>query len=221
MVEPRGVELDSIQIGASDMNEATAAYTLLLAVEPVRLAGEVRRFQLARGAVELEPGEPGVRSVHFVGERPAGWPDAFHGLTVQLGTRSALAAAPEAPAIDHVVVRTPAAERAIRLWRDRLGLRLALDRVFPERGLRLVFFRSGGMTLEFATSDPPPADGDAPDRFYGVSYRVSDLAACRERLLGAGVDVSPIRAGMRPGTSVVTVRSGTAGVPTLLLQAER
>ncbi len=34
----------------------------------------------------------------------------------------------------------------------------------------------------------------------------------------AGVDVSEIRMGMRPGTSVCTVRSGTAGVPTLLLE---
>ena len=215
------MELDSIQIGAPDLDEATAAYTLLLGVEPVRLVGEVRRFQLGCGAVELESGEPGVHSVRFVGERPAGWPDAFHGLAVQLGARPVLAAAAEAPAIDHVVVRTPDADRAICLWRDRLGLRLARDRIFPERGLRLVFFRSGGMTLEFATSDPPPADGDAPDRFYGVSYRVSDLAARRERLLGAGVDVSPIRAGMRPGTSVASVRSGTAGVPTLLLQEQQ
>ncbi|TMB48223.1 MAG: hypothetical protein E6J60_14870, partial [Deltaproteobacteria bacterium] len=77
------MELDSVQIGVADLDEATAAYTLLLGVEPVRLAGEVRRFQLGRGAVELESGEPGVHSIRFVGERPAGWPDAFHGLAVQ------------------------------------------------------------------------------------------------------------------------------------------
>src|SRR5436305_30 len=69
------MELDSVQIGVADLDEATAAYTLLLGVEPVRLAGEVRRFQLGRGAVELESGEPGVHSIRFVGERPAGWPD--------------------------------------------------------------------------------------------------------------------------------------------------
>src|SRR5437879_6076340 len=77
--------------------------------------------------------------------------------------------------------------------------------------------RSGGITLEFATGHPPPAEADAPDRLYGVSYRVADLEARRERLLRAGVDVSPVRDGMRPGTSVVTVLSGTAVVPTLLL----
>ena len=115
-------------------------------------------------------------------------------------------------------MRTPDSDRTIRLWRDRVGLRLALDRTFPERGLRLLFFRSAGMTLEFAGSDPPPADRSQPDQLYGVSYRVPDLAAHRERLVAAGVDVSPVRPGMRPATSVVTVRSGTAGVPTLLLE---
>jgi hypothetical protein len=51
-----------------------------------------------------------------------------------------------------------------------------------------------------------------------VSYRVRDLAARRERLIAAGLDVSPVRPGMRPGTSVATVRSGTGDVPTLLLE---
>ena len=77
------------------------------------------------------------------------------------------------------------------------------------------------MTLEFAGSDPPPADRSEPDQLYGVSYRVPDLATHRERLVAAGVDVSPVRPGMRPGTSVVTVRSGTAGVPTLLLETHQ
>jgi len=215
------MELDSVQIGTADVEQATAAYTLLLGVEPLRLAGDVRRFQLGRGAVELQPAEPGVRSIRFSGERPADWPDAFHGLAVELAARAEPPPAAETPAIDHVVVHTADADRAIRLWRERLGLRLALDRVFPERGLRLVFFRSGGITLEFATGHPPPAEADAPDRLYGVSYRVADLEARRERLLRAGVDVSPVRAGMRPGTSVVTVLSGTAGVPTLLLQVHQ
>ena len=213
------MELDGVQIGVADADEAVAAYTFLLGVEAARLAGGVRRFQLGCGAVELESGEPGLRSIRFVGERPAVWPDDFHGLTVSLGTRPELPSAAETVAIDHVVVRTPDADRAIRLWRDRLGLRLALDRVFPDRGLRLVFFRSAGLTLEFAANDAPAGDG--PDRLYGVSYRVGDLAARREHLARAGVDVSPIRPGMRPGTSVVTVRSGTAGVPTLLLEAHQ
>jgi len=123
-----------------------------------------------------------------------------------------------ARAIDHVVVQTADPERAITFWRDRAGLRLALDRPFPERGLRLLFFRSGGITLEYASPHPPPAVRDVPDRFHGLSYRVADLPGHRARLVAAGFDVSEVRAGMRPGTRVATVRSGTAGVPTLLLE---
>jgi len=216
-----GVELESVQIGTADVAEAAAAYAVLLGLEPCRADDGACRFQLARGAVELETGESGLRSVRFVGSPDAAWTGAsFHGLSVLTAASPAPARGDDGVAIDHVVMRTTDADRAIRLWRDRLGLRLALDRAFPERGLRLVFFRSGGMTLEFASPHPAPEADGRDDRLYGVSYRVPDLAASRDRLLRAGVDVSPIRPGFRPGTSVASVRSGTAGVPTLLLQLD-
>jgi len=219
------MQLDSVQIGVGDLATATAAYEVLLAVSPVALPGGGLRFQLARGAIELEGGTPGVHSIAFVAAadsplRAAGAGD-FNGIRVR-ADEAVAAAAPDAavaPAIDHVVVHTAAPERAIALWRDRFGVRLALDREFPNRGLRLLFFRSGGITLEYAGA-LAASDGDEPDRFYGVSYRVPALAAWRERLLAAGIDVSEIRTGMRPGTSVCTVRSGTAGVPTLLLEVQ-
>jgi catechol 2,3-dioxygenase-like lactoylglutathione lyase family enzyme len=223
------VQLDSVQIGATDIDAACGAYRVLLGVEPVALRGGARRFQLERGAVEVEGGDTGVHSIRFRSEAgdPAlpNDPAALYGLRVLGGAAPDTRPAPSVEAdavvaIDHVVVQTPDAERVVRLWRDRLGLRLALDRVFAERSLRLLFFRSGGITLEFASPHPPPSGEPGPDRFYGVSYRVTDLAVRRARLLGGGVDVSPIRSGMRPGTSVATVRSGTAGVPTLLLQVE-
>jgi catechol 2,3-dioxygenase-like lactoylglutathione lyase family enzyme len=215
------VELDGVRIGARDLAEAVAAYTLLLDVGPAGVDGDVHRFQLARGAVEIVAGEPGIQSIAFTGDLPAGgWPDAFHGLVVRLGEPVDAVARAANVAIDHVVVQTPDADRAIGLWRDRMGLRLALDEVFPERGLRLVFFRSGGVTLELVAAHPATPAADGPDRLHGVSYRVTDLGARREHLLRAGVDVSEIRRGMRPGTSVATVRSGTAGVPTLLLEVD-
>jgi catechol 2,3-dioxygenase-like lactoylglutathione lyase family enzyme len=212
------VELQGVEIGASDVEPVTAAYVVLLGVAPLSLAEGGRRFALERGAVDIVPGEPGLRRLRFAGDAADG--DGFHGLPVAVAPVATRAAGESGVAIDHVVVRTPDADRAIRLWRDRAGLRLALDRAFPERGLRLVFFRSGGMTLEFATAHPAAEPLDGPDVLYGVSYRVADLAARRERLLAAGLDVSPVRTGMRPGTSVASVRSGTAGVPTLLLQVD-
>lgn len=219
------MRLESVQIGVPDPDAAAAAYALLLDTPGAPCAGGGVRFSLARGAVELEPGDGGLRAMRFlVDAAPDLLPGGFHGPEVRIevcaATHPGSPPAGTVEAIDHIVVQSLDPERAIALWRDRMGLRLALDRVFPERGLRLVFFRSGGITLEYACSHPPPGERAAPDRYYGLSYRVRDLASHRERLLAAGLDVSSVRVGLRPGTSVVTVRSGTAGVPTLLLQID-
>jgi len=220
------VRLESVQIGVPDVAAAAAAYELLLDTPPRALADGAIRFSLARGAVVLEPGDGGLRSMRFMVEAPLEGvsPEIFNGITVALEVETAPAVAAPATAnveaIDHVVVQSENPDRAIALWRDRMGLRLALDRAFAERGLRLVFFRSGGITLEYATPHPAAAEPRARDRFYGLSYRVRDLARHRERLLAGGVDVSEVRVGLRPGSSVATVRSGTAGVPTLLLQLD-
>ncbi len=212
-----------MRIGAADLDDATRAYTLLLRVTAQVTADGSRRFQLGRGAVEIAAGTPGLHAICFTPNAPDAPPLPASLSGVPLRLCPARAPSAELPgaiarAIDHVVVQTLAPERVIAFWRDRAGLRLALDRRFPERGLRLLFFRSGSITLEYASPDPPAlGPDDAVDRFHGLSYRVTDLPAHRDRLAAAGVDVSALRPGMRPGTRVVTVRSGTAGVPTLLL----
>jgi len=125
-------------------------------------------------------------------------------------------------AMDHVVVATADPERAAALYGARLGLDMALDRSHPDWG-RLMFFRCGDLIVE-VTHRPAPAkeknklDADAPDRLRGICWRVADIDATHARLATAGVDVSEIRTGRKPGTRVMTVRSGTSGVPTLLVQ---
>jgi catechol 2,3-dioxygenase-like lactoylglutathione lyase family enzyme len=219
------MRFDSVRVHVADLDVATRAYELLLGLQASSREG-IRRFQLGRGAVELAQGEPGLHALWFVApcDETLAWPTengAFHGLCVCVGSpqdAGAPALSPDAvDAVDHVVVHSPDLDRARALWRDRLGLRLALDREFPGRGLRMLFFRSGGVTLEFVGTLGPPVDPGGPDRLYGIAYRVSDIAACRERLLRGGIDVSTIRPGHKPCTSVATVRSGTEGVPTLLL----
>jgi hypothetical protein len=46
---------------------------------------------------------------------------------------------------------------------------------------------------------------------------VPSVAEAHVRLRAAGVAVSEIRTGRRPGTEVFTAKSHTAGVPTLLI----
>ena len=119
--------------------------------------------------------------------------------------------------VDHMVIMTADAEAAIGLYRDQLGLRLAFDRTFEARHVRLVFFRIGGVTVELA-APLGASDTTAPDRFWGISWRVPDIAAAQSRLRAAGFDVSDIRAGNKPGTRVCTVRRETHGVATLLIE---
>jgi catechol 2,3-dioxygenase-like lactoylglutathione lyase family enzyme len=120
--------------------------------------------------------------------------------------------------IDHVVVRSESPDAAIHFYRDQLGLRLALDKSFEQWGARLLFFRVGGVTVEIAAPLPPAAAPGERDSFWGISWRTPDLVATQARLAAAGIDVSEIRPGRRPGTRVCSIRSHTHGVATLLLE---
>ena len=119
-------------------------------------------------------------------------------------------------AMDHVVVSTPDPERAAALYGARLGLDMALDRSHPDWG-RLMFFRCGDLIVEISHQPGKPA-GETRDRLRGICWRVADIEATHARLAAEGVDVSEVRTGRKPGTRVMTVRKGTWGVPTLLVQ---
>ena len=119
--------------------------------------------------------------------------------------------------LDHVVIRTPDPERAAALYGARLALDLRLDRSNPQWGARLMFFRCGDLIVEVA-HDLAAGVSAGPDRLWGLSWRVPDADAARARLTAAGVDVSEVRGGRKPGTRVFTVRDRTCGVPTLVLQ---
>jgi len=119
--------------------------------------------------------------------------------------------------LDHVVVASADLDAAAALYRDGLRLRLALDRRFEQRGLRLVFFRVGGVTVELAGQLAGAPDRAAPDRATGLAWRTEDVAAARARLAAAGFEVSELRRGQKPGTRVCTVRRETHGVSTLLI----
>lgn len=129
--------------------------------------------------------------------------------------------APTAPSaitgLDHIVIGTPAPERAAALYGARLGLDMALDRSNPDWGVRLMFFRCGDMIVEIAHSLKDGAS-EGPDTFRGLSWRVADIDAAQARLAGAGFNVSEVRIGRKPGTRICTVRDRTSGVPTLLIQ---
>lgn len=167
--------------------------------------GQVRRW---RSVLLPETRTRGVLMIAIEHEAPDRLPEA-----APVGPKDAVVTG-----IDHVVVRTSDADAAITLYRDGLGLRLALDRSFPDWGMRLVFLRVGGVTVEIAQ---PLRDAQHPgptDQVWGLSWRVPNADAARTRLAKAGLEVSEVRSGRKPGTRVVSVKDGTCGVPTLLIE---
>jgi catechol 2,3-dioxygenase-like lactoylglutathione lyase family enzyme len=118
--------------------------------------------------------------------------------------------------LDHVVVSTEDPERAATLYGARLGLDMALDRTHKEWG-QLMFFRCGDLIVEIVRR--PVAGGDhTHDKLWGLTWRVADIDAARERLVAAGLETTEVRIGRKPGTRVMSLRSGTGGIQTLLLE---
>jgi catechol 2,3-dioxygenase-like lactoylglutathione lyase family enzyme len=211
MIEQEGPGLKSLVFGCQDIVQTRRLLERrgLKADEPAdgesvdQGAGRERRWTRFRLD---EAGTHGARI--FVLERRAGDP---------------LTHAPAGPAavnlLDHVVINTPAPDRAAALYGARLGLRLALDRSNPDWDMRLMFFRVGDLTVELAHK-LSAGQSARPDRIWGLSWRVDDIDAAQARLSDAGLAVTSIRPGRRAGSRVFSVRDGTLGVPTLILSAE-
>ena len=121
-------------------------------------------------------------------------------------------------ALDHVVVFSADIEATRDFYADGLGIRLALDRSFEKRGVRLVFFRIGGVTIEIGGRLGVEPQPDSVDRFGGLAWQVPNIDAIRSRLLADRFDVSEIRDGNKAGTRVCTVRDPVHAVPTLLIE---
>ena len=129
---------------------------------------------------------------------------------------SAVTATAPITGLDHVVISTENPEGAAALYGARLGLDMALDRTHQDWG-QLMFFRCGDLIIEVVRR--PVAGADAShDKLWGLSWRVDDVEASRARLVADGLEVSEVRAGRKPGTRVVSVRSGTCGIHTLLVE---
>ena len=116
-------------------------------------------------------------------------------------------------AVDHVVINTNNVDAAKKFYGDALGIRLALQ--LPDHPMgNLLFFKTNQMVLEVIHGKDYDKDHD---QFWGIAYRTSNVEVTQRRLHESGVNVSEVRAGMKPGTKVCTVKSHNLGVPTLLI----
>jgi catechol 2,3-dioxygenase-like lactoylglutathione lyase family enzyme len=207
-----------VRIAVPDIHDAIEAFTTILG-EPDNGAESVC-WPLANTGIELVEASGKAAHIAALGlwaTDGARLPDNRRGLALALvGDRRVRDRDGEdIRAVDHVVLRSGDADDCIRLFRDDLGMRLALDKSVPEWGGRMLFFRCGKMTLEIIQSLDTPVESD---HFWGISYLCGNLDATLRRLSAAGVQHSAARTGRKPGTRVATIKSHTLGIPTLLIE---
>ncbi|MCV7193939.1 VOC family protein [Mycolicibacterium brumae] len=210
-----------LQVGAGD----TAAYTALLG------SGADGRWSVGADCLALTDGPSGVLfatpdvdgAARLLARR--GLPTAAaDGGTLRLVDHPVLGVCPAEALrptsggavrrIDHVVVSAPDERDAIALFGGCLGLDFRLVRALDERITQL-FFRCGDTVVEAVVDSSKPSSAL---EWWGIAWRADDIDRARRMLCDAGMDVSEVRAGRKPGTRVATVREPALGTPTLLIE---
>ena len=117
--------------------------------------------------------------------------------------------------LDHVVINTNDADGFIKVYKDVFNIRLALDKFVDEWKSRMLFFRLNKTTVEVIEKKN---DEEPNDSLWGLSWEVDNIEEAHKRLEKAGVEITPIKKGIKENTMVATIKSHTHNVPTLLIQ---
>ena len=117
--------------------------------------------------------------------------------------------------LDHVVINKNDADGLINVYKDVFKIRLALDKFVDEWKSRMLFFRLNKTTIEVIEKKN---DEEPKDSLWGLSWEVDNIEEAHKRLEKAGVEITPIKKGIKENTMVATIKSHTHNVPTLLIQ---
>jgi len=129
---------------------------------------------------------------------------------------SPMAYEPSSPhRLDHVVINTNDADSFIDIYKDAFGIRLALDKTIEHWKKRMLFFRLSKTTIEVIEEQN---DQETADTLWGLAWNVASIEETHKRLLGEGIDITPIKKGIKDKTLVATINSHTHNVPTLLIE---
>jgi len=129
---------------------------------------------------------------------------------------SPMSYAPSSPhSLDHVVINTNDADSFIDIYKDAFGIRLALDKTIEHWKKRMLFFRLSKTTIEVIEEQN---DQETADTLWGLAWNVASIEETHKRLLGEGIDITPIKKGIKDKTLVATINSHTHNVPTLLIE---
>ena len=117
--------------------------------------------------------------------------------------------------LDHVVINTNDADGFIKVYKDAFNIRLALDKFVDEWKSRMLFFRLNKTTIEVIEKKN---DEEPKDSLWGLSWEVDNIEEAHKRLEKAGIEITPIKKGIKENTMVATIKSNTHNVPTLLIE---
>ena len=117
--------------------------------------------------------------------------------------------------LDHLVINTNDANGFINIYKDVFNIRLALDKVIEHWKSRMLFFRVNKTTIEVIERKN---EDDSQDSLWGLAWEVESIEEAYKRLRSEGVDITPIKEGLKENTLVATIKSHTHNVPTLLIE---
>ena len=120
--------------------------------------------------------------------------------------------------LDHVVINTNDADGFICIYKDVFNIRLALDKVIEHWGRRILFFRLNETTIEVIEEKN---EKDSLDTLWGLAWEVDSIEEAHKRLSDQGIDLTPIKKGLKENTLVTTIKSHTHNVPTLLIEHKK
>ena len=117
--------------------------------------------------------------------------------------------------LDHLVINTNDADGFIHVYQDIFKIRLALDKVIEHWDSRMLFFRLNRTTIEVVEKRD---EKESKDSLWGLAWEVENIKKAHKRLIDNGVEMTPIKKGLKENTLVSTIKSHTHNVPTLLIE---
>ena len=117
--------------------------------------------------------------------------------------------------LDHLVINTNDADGFIHVYQDIFKIRLALDKVVEHWDSRMLFFRVNRTTIEVVEKRD---EKESKDSLWGLAWEVDNIKEAHKRLIDDGVEMTPIKKGLKENTLVSTIKSHTHNVPTLLIE---
>jgi methylmalonyl-CoA/ethylmalonyl-CoA epimerase len=120
--------------------------------------------------------------------------------------------------LDHIAIAVPDTEEALKIWRDRVGLKLLYSEVVNQGTVRLTHLDMGAVHLQLVEPLTPDHPLKAWLASHGPSlhhfcFRVDDVAAAMAQLPKQGLPTAPaMHQGTQGKRALFLDKSATQGV---------